>query len=158
MRAMGGRLAETVACREGRANKQRGEAIRGRSSMRWLLILALVAGCGADVHVSYPGPPVGAATGSLILVFSSTASDVYVALDGVLVVQDEHTDHVRIDNILVGNTEVVITANGADRALHVWVGSDHPTTVPLGIADASPGFLKTVFASLISIVAYSLLH
>ncbi|HEY4182265.1 MAG TPA: hypothetical protein VGM90_35720 [Kofleriaceae bacterium] len=126
--------------------------------MRWLMLAVMLVGCASDVHVSYPGPPVGAATGSLVLLFSSTAQDVYVSIDGVLVVQDAHTDHVKIDNIPVGTTEVVVTANGADRALHLWIGSDHPNTVPLGIPDASPGWMKTLFGTLLTIVAYKLIN
>ena len=126
--------------------------------MRMMLVLAVLVGCSApDVHVRFPAPD-GAPTGSLVLMMSQAASDVAVAIEGVLVLDGAHTQRVVIDNVPVGHVGVVMTANGADRQFSVWVGGDHATTVPLGIPDQGVGFLKTLAGSLITIVVYTLLH
>jgi hypothetical protein len=51
-----------------------------------------------------------------------------------------------------------MAANGSDKAFHVWIGSDHPTTVPLGVPEESYGFLKSVAGSLLTVIVYTLLH
>ena len=123
--------------------------------MRFALVL-LVA-CAHDVRAHYPAAP-GEPTGSLVLLMSQSASDVNVAINGVLVVQDAHTDRIVIDGVPVGNDEVIMTANGADKGFKTWIGGDHATTVPLGVADPSFGFVKSLFGTLLTIVVYSLLH
>lgn len=123
-----------------------------------VLIAALVlGGCAHDVRVNYPAPA-GAPTGTLVLLFSQPASDVNVAINGVLVVEGQHTGRVTIANVPSGNEEVVITANGADKAFKTWVDSDHPTTIPLGVPDASTGFWKGLAGTLLTVIVYSLLH
>lgn len=89
---------------------------------------------------------------------SESASGVAVAVNGVLVVDDEKTDHIVIEGVPTGTGEIVMTANGADKAFRVWIDSERPTTVPLGVPGESFGFLKSVAGSLISIVVYSLLR
>jgi hypothetical protein len=123
--------------------------------MRSLLIF--VAACSHDVRAVYPAPP-EAPTGTLVLQLAEPASGVSVAIDGVLVVDDEHTQHIVIEHVPVGSQEVVMAANGLDKQFKVWVGDDHPTTVPLGMPDASVGFLKTLAGTLITILVYSMLH
>lgn len=86
------------------------------------------------------------------------ASGVTVAINGMLVVDDEHTQRVVIDGVPVGTGDVVMAANGGDKEFHVWIDSEHPTTVPLGIPDEGSGFIKSLFGSLLTIVVYSLLH
>lgn len=122
-----------------------------------LLALALLAGCAHDLYAHYPIPGSGP-TGTLVLALSKAASDVSVAIDGVLVVDAAHTGHVVIDRVPVGTAEVIMTANGADKDFHVWVGGDHATTVPLGVADSQPNFFETLAGTLITIVAYTLIH
>jgi hypothetical protein len=122
-----------------------------------MLLLALLVGCAKDVHVHYPSEP-SDATGTLVLTMAEPASGVSVAINGVLVVDDAHTRHVVIDGVPVGTGEVVMAANGSDKAFHVWVGSDHPTTVPLGVPEESYGFLKSVAGSLLTVIVYTLLH
>lgn len=129
--------------------------------MRVVVIVALVAvlgsGCGKDVHAVFPAPP-EPASGTVVLLLSSAASGVTVSINGQLVVEDAHTARVVISNVPVGTQEIVMTANGADKAMRVWVGSEHATTIPLGVPDATPGLLKTIFGTLVSIAAYSLLN
>lgn len=124
--------------------------------MRWLLVLALVGCSLPTVRVHYPVPD--GPTGSLVLLMSQGASDLSVSIDGLLVVEGAHTDRIVIDGVPVGTREIVMAANGSDKQFHVWIGGDHPTTVPLGVPDASLGFLKTLAGTLITILVYSLLH
>jgi hypothetical protein len=122
-----------------------------------LLVLVLVVGCSHDILARYPSRP-DEATGTLVLTMAKPASGVSVAINGLLVVEDEKTGHVMIQGVPIGTRDVVMAANGMDRAFQVWIDSDRPTTVPLGVPDEGMGFLKTVAGSLLSIVVYSLLH
>lgn len=122
----------------------------------WLTVI-FVVGCGGhDVRVEYPAAP-DAPTGTLILKLS-TSADVTVAVNGLLMVDDEKTDKIRIDRLPVGSNEIVIAANGGDKAIKAWVTSDNWTTIPMGVPEPSTGFLKSIFATLVSIVAYSMLN
>jgi len=123
--------------------------------MVWWIVM-LVA-CSHDVRVKYPAPP-GAPTGTLVLLLGQPASDVAVSINGRLVCEGEHTDRVTIDNIPVGTAEVIFAGNGVDKPFHTWIDDEHPTTVPLGVPDPGGGFFKTLAASILTIVVYSLLH
>lgn len=125
--------------------------------MKWLLVILVVAGCSHDVRARYPSQP-DEPTGSLILTMSEAAKGVTVAVNGVLVVDDAHTRHIQIDGVPIGTGEVIMAANGADKAFRVWIDSERPTTVPLGVPDEGSSFLKTLAGSLLTIVVYSLLH
>ena len=126
--------------------------------MRIFVICCLFA-CGAnDVRVHYPlGAPTDP-TGTLVVLMTEPASDVTVAINGILVVDQAHTQRVVIDRVPVGTADVILAANGGDKQFRTWVGSDHVTTVPLGIPDASMGFIKTLAGTLITILVYTLLH
>ena len=124
--------------------------------MRFVWLFFLVA-CAHDVHVTYPAAP-GAPTGTLVLLLGEAASDVAVSINGRLVVEDEHTSRITIDNVPVGTAEVIFAGNGMDKPFHTWVDSDHPTTVPIGVPDPGSGFLKGLFGTIVTIVVYSLLH
>ena len=89
---------------------------------------------------------------------ANPAKGVTVAVNGVLVVDDAHTGKVQIDAIPIGTGEVVMAANGADKSFRVWIDSERPTTVPLGVPEEGSGFLKSLAGSLLSIVVYSLLR
>lgn len=121
------------------------------------VVLVWITGCAHDVRVTYPAAP-DEPTGSIVLLLSQPADDVNVAVNGVLVVEDAHTSRIVIDHAPGGTVDLVMTANGADKAMRVWVGTDHATTIPMGVPDASTGFLKTLVGTLVTIVAYSLLH
>ena len=117
----------------------------------------MLIACAHDQRVRYPAPQ-DAPTGTLVILFAQPASDVIVSIDGMLVVQNAHTARVVVENVPVGTREVIVAANGTDKAFRAWVGTDHATTVPLGVPDAQYGFLKTLFGTLLTIVVYSLLH
>jgi len=128
--------------------------------MRVLVLMFAVAvatGCAKDVHVRFPAPP-DTPTGTIVLLMSSAASGVSVAIEGFLVVEDAHTERIVITNVPIGTQELVMTANGANNAMKLWVGGDHATTVPLGIPDATPGLLKTIIGTVVSLLAYSLIN
>jgi hypothetical protein len=125
--------------------------------VNWLLVVIALAACSHDVRARYPSQA-DEPTGTLILTLSRPASGVTVAINGVLVVDDEHTKHVQIDDVPIGTGEIIMAANGSDRAFRVWVGSERPTTVPIGVPDESSGFVKSLVGSLLSIVVYSLLR
>jgi hypothetical protein len=124
-----------------------------------LLVVVVMIGCAHDVRARYPTLP-DAPTGSVVLLMSDAASDVSVAVNGILVVDGAHTKRIVIDNIPTGNTDIVMTANGGDKAMRVFVDSDHATTIPMGIGDGGgpTGFLKTIFASIVTMTVYALLH
>jgi hypothetical protein len=127
--------------------------------MRVLVVLVFVfaMGCAKDVHVRFPAPP-DVPTGTIVLLLSSAASGVSVAIEGFLVVEDVHTERIVISNVPIGTQEVVMTANGANQAMKLWVGGDHATTVPLGVPDPTPGLLKTIIGTVVSLLAYSLIN
>ena len=125
--------------------------------MRFALLLVFVVGCAHDVRARFPAPP-DTPTGTLQLLLSQPASDVTVAIGGVLVVEKQHTGRITIEGVPAGTAELAIVANGTDKQLRAWIDSERTTTVPLGVPDASTGFLKSLFGSLLTIVAWSLLH
>jgi hypothetical protein len=118
--------------------------------------LAFVTGCAHDVRTTFPAPP-EAPTGTLVLLLTQ-AADVSVAVNGLLVVESEHTEKVTVTNVPTGHVEVTIAANGGDKQFRVWVQSEHPTTVPLGVPAEGNSFLKTLAGTLITIAAYTLLR
>ena len=127
--------------------------------MRFGLLLILFLGCARDVRAHFPAHP-DEPTSSLVLLLSDSATGVSVAINGVLVVDDAHTQKIVIDHVPIGNAEIVMAANGADKAMKVWVGDDHATTIPMGVPDAggAVGFVKTIVASIITIAVYAIIH
>ncbi len=118
--------------------------------MRFVLVLIVwLAGCAHDVHVRYPAAP-DEPTGTVVLLMSQAASDVNVEIT--------HNSRIVIANAPAGNQDIILTANGSDKAMRVYIGTDHATTIPLGVPDATSGFLESLFGTLVAIVAYSLLH
>jgi hypothetical protein len=117
----------------------------------------VIAGCANDVRARYPSAPTDP-TGTLVLTMSEPASGVTIAINGVLVVDDAHTKHIVIDGVPTGTGEVVMAANGADKAFRVWIDSTHPTTVPLGVPDEGSSFVKSLAGSLLTVIVYTLLH
>ncbi|MDB4956734.1 MAG: hypothetical protein JWO36_4303 [Myxococcales bacterium] len=79
----------------------------------WLIYL--VVGCAhADVRAHYPSPP-GDLSGTLVLQMTQPASDVSVAINGLLVVDNVHTQRIIVDGVPIGTAEIVMAANGADK-------------------------------------------
>ncbi len=122
-----------------------------------LLFLVLLFGCAHDVRATFPAAP-GAPTGTLVLLLSRPASDVTVAVNGQLMVEDKKTGRITIEQIPVGTAEITMSANGSDKQFRIWIDDTHAMTVPLGVPEQSMGFLKSMFGTLISLTAYSLLH
>jgi hypothetical protein len=129
--------------------------------MRAIVLLCVLAACAQDVHIRFPGAPppdVPVTTGTLVLLLGQPASQVSVAVDGWLVFEDQHTQRITIDGLPIGTRDVILAANSGDKEFKVWIDADHVTTVPIGVPDETFGFLKTVFASVITVVVYALLH
>ncbi len=126
--------------------------------MRFAILILLASCTTADLHTHFPISTLGQPTGTLVLLMSQPASDIVVAIDGVLITSEAHTQRIVIDGVPVGTVDVVVAANGGDKEVKVWVGGDHASTVPIGIPDASMGFVKTLAGTLITILVYSLLH
>jgi hypothetical protein len=119
--------------------------------------LALSA-CAHDVHTRFPAPP-EAPTGTVELVFTAPASDVSVAVNGVLVVYDERTERVRIDDVPTGYADLAIAAGAGEKQVRVWVDSDHLTTIPLGAPGEAPmSAIRALATSLASVALYALLN
>jgi hypothetical protein len=125
--------------------------------MRFALIFVLLVGCAHDVRARYPSSP-EEPTGTLVLLLSQSASNVSIAIDGLLVVEDEDTKRITIERIPTGNHEIVIAANGSDKAMRTWIASEHPTTIPLGVPESGTALWKSLVGTLVSILAYTLLR
>jgi hypothetical protein len=126
--------------------------------VKWLVITSfLVGGCAHDVEAHFPSQPTDP-TGTIVLQLTKPASGVTVAINGALVVDDEHTGRVVITGVPVGTDEVIMAVNGGDKAFRVFVDSQQPTTVPLGVPDEGAGFIKTLAGSILTVLVYSLLH
>ena len=125
--------------------------------MKLLVLVVCLLGCAHNVRTRYPSTA-DEPTGTLVLTMTRPASGVTVAINGLLVVDDAHTQHVVIEGVPVGTREIVMAANGSDKAFSIWISGDHPTTVPLGVPDEGSSFLKSLAGSLLTIVVYSLLR
>ncbi len=124
-----------------------------------VLLMLLITGCAHDVRVRFPALP-EQPTSSVVLRLSDAAQGVSVAVNGIMVVEDEHTEKIVIDNVPTGHADIVLVANGGDKAMRVWVDLDHATTIPMGVPDGggAGGFLKTIFASVVTMAVYALLN
>jgi hypothetical protein len=122
-----------------------------------LFLICLVIGCAHDVRAHFPTPPEDP-SGTLVLQLGQPASDVSVAINGLLVVDSVHTQRIVIDGVPIGTAEIVMAANGADKQFRVWIGGEHDVTVPMGVPDAGSGFLKSLFGTIVTIVLYSMLR
>jgi hypothetical protein len=127
--------------------------------MRLVLILLVVVGCAHDVRARFPSRP-EEPTSSIVLLLSSAADDVTVAVNGFLVVEAEHTSRVVIDGVPLGVADIVMSANGSEKAMRVAMSDQHATTIPLGVPDGGgpAGFLKTIAASLVTVLVYALVN
>lgn len=125
--------------------------------MRLGLLVLLWIGCAHDVRARFPASA-AEPTGTLVLLLSRPASNVTLAIDGQLVVEDARTRRVTIERVPSGTRELAIAANGGDKQLRAWVDADRTTTIPLGVPEPPMAFWKGVLGSLISIVAYAMLR
>lgn len=118
----------------------------------------LVTACAHDVHARYPAPA-ETATGSIALIFTAPASGVSVAVNGLLVVHDAHTERIVIDDVPIGFAEVSIAAGPGEKQARVWVDSGRATTVPLGAAGEAPlSAIRSLALSLATVAIYAALR
>ncbi len=133
-----------------------------RSLRATLVVAAVVAwvalgACARDVRARYPsssGP--GEDTGSLVLVLTRSSPDVYVAIDGVLVVDGVHTSRVRVDGLEPGYREVVIAVGPAEKAVRVWIDARRDTVIPMpGVGGSTTDSLRNMAMSLAAVALYA---
>jgi len=117
-------------------------------------IALALAGCAHDVRARYPAQP-GLSTGSLVLVFTSAASDVVVAVDGYLIVDGAHTERIRIDGVPSGYVDVTIALGEGAQQQKLWIESGRDTVLPIG-APGGGGAGEAVRNALISIAGIAL--
>jgi hypothetical protein len=111
--------------------------------VRFLLVAAVsialvLAGCAHDVRTRYPSEP-GEPTGSIVLVLTRASSGVIVAINGNLIVNGAHTQHIRIDGVATGYAELTIAIGDGAQQQKIWVESDRDTVVPIGAPQGLPG-------------------
>lgn len=129
-----------------------------RSLVAAAVILALAGGCAHDVRARYPATP-GEETGAIVLVFTESSSGVYVAVNGVLVVDDAHTGRVRIENVDTGYADVAIAVGPGEKQVRVWVEAGRDTVLPIGSPGGSPlDALKSLAMSLAGVALYAWLN
>jgi hypothetical protein len=123
------------------------------------VVLALVGlatvSCARDVKARYPAAD-GDATGTVVLVFTRPSPDVYVAINGVLVVDGAHTSRIRVDGVTTGYADVAIAVGPGEKTVRVWVEEGRDTVLPIG----SPGgshldSVKSIVVSLAAIAIYA---
>jgi hypothetical protein len=130
--------------------------MRFRLPLALLLFLSLLGACDspAQHRVQMPKTSLtGVDTGGLTLVFSREASNVVVAVDGVLVVEEESARRVHIDGVETGYVNVSIAADGVERATRVWIDSGRATAVPVG-NPGTPERMNPVVTTALSVVAF----
>ena len=119
--------------------------------------LVLCVACTHPVRTRYPSDP-AEPTGTVILAFTKPASDVIVAVNGVLVVNGEDTDRVQIDGIPTGSADLAIAAGPGEKQMQVWINADNPLTIPLGFpGQTGTDTLKGLLSSIAGILVYALL-
>ena len=105
-----------------------------------VIVLVVIAGCAHDLQVRVPGTD-PALAGRLELVFTDSASDVAVVVDGHLVVRDARTSRVVIDEVPAGIVELTVVAGSGpgkvERMQRVEVDIGRTTTVPLAAPERS---------------------
>ena len=123
-----------------------------------LLVATLLAGCAHDVHAHFPTPagePPGD-TGSLTLVLTRSSPDVYVAIDGVLVVNGANTKHIHVDGLPGGYASVAIAMGEGEKAQQVWIEPGRDTVMPVPSPGGSPvDSLRNMALSLAAVALYA---
>jgi hypothetical protein len=76
-----------------------------------------ISGCASNVAVRYPAARSNdGETGAVLVRFTEPVRAVNVSIDGLLVVEDEHTERVHIADVPTGTWEVSIVAEAGGRA------------------------------------------
>lgn len=123
--------------------------------MRFVVVLLLLAGCAKDVRARYPSEP-AEPVGSITLVFTRPSPDVYVAINGHLVVSGAHTSHIRVDGVATGYADIAIAVGPGEKSLRVWVDEGSDMVIPLGAPGGSMlDSLKSMTMSLAAIALYA---
>ncbi len=98
-----------------------------------MVACAAMSACASNVAVRYPSAPSSAGeTGAVLVRFTEPVRAVNVSIDGLLVVEDEHTERVHVAGVPTGTREVSIVAEAGGRteavvrseAVNVVVGQD----------------------------------
>lgn len=117
--------------------------------MRTLLILPfalLAAGCAGNVEVAYPEPAGAGETGDVLVRLTEPMASVSVVVDGVLLVEDEHTERVEIRDVPAGDHALHVAASASNRsgvidhAERVTVEAGRTATVLLATPPMSSGY------------------
>ena len=118
-----------------------------------LAAAALCVACARDVRATFPAQAApGEPTGSIVLVFTRPSPDVYVAINGVLVVDGANTSRVRIDGVATGYADVALAVGPGEKQIKVWVEEGHDTVLPLGSPGGSPfDSVKNIAVSLAAV-------
>ena len=121
-------------------------------------LAALLTGCAHDVVARFPSSP-DEPTGTVELRFTRAASDVTVAVNGVVVVDRAHTRRVVVTGVPTGTTQLAIAAGAGEKQVAVWVGSDNPVQVPVpSVEQSATTGLRGFVLSMMSVVVYALLR
>jgi hypothetical protein len=120
-------------------------------AIAWVVLGA----CARDVRARYPTAP-GDETGSIVLVLTRPSPDVYVAVNGVLVVDGAHTSRVRIDGVETGYAELVIAIGPLEKAVKVWVDAGRDSVLPVaGVGGSTTESIKNMVMSLAAVALYA---
>ena len=116
------------------------------------------AACAHDVTTRFPHGDADDA-GAIELAFAAPVSSVSVALGGVMVVRDVHTEKITITDVPAGYADLAIAAGAGEKQLRVWVDAGKTTAVPLGAPEDAPlSTVRSVALSLLSLAVYTLLR
>src|SRR5689334_20813947 len=86
-----------------------------------MTVVALaLAGCASNVAIRYPAAPTDTReTGEVLVRFTQPVKAVSVSIDGLLVVEDKHTERIHIADVPAGSREIAIVAEAGSRAAAV---------------------------------------
>ena len=120
-----------------------------------MVVLILLVGCAKDVRTRYPSDP-SEPVGSVTLVFTRPSPDVYVAINGHLVVNGAHTSHIRVEGVATGYADIAIAVGPGEKAMRVWVDEGSNMVIPIGAPGGSAlDSLKSMAMSLAAIALYA---
>jgi len=108
-----------------------------------LVAASMLASCAGNVRVSYSGRCQANACGTIVAKLSVPIQRVSVTVDDYLVVEDEHTEFVRIDNVPSGRRTVHIVGYTFER---------DPLDMQVAVV-VSPGQTETVLAEIPPFIA-----
>lgn len=123
--------------------------------MKLLVLAVALCACARDVRARYPSAP-DEPTGTITLVLTHPSPDLYVAINGALVVGGANTSHVRIDGVSTGYADVAIAMGPGEKQVRVWVEEGKETVLPLGSPGGSPwDSLRSMAMSLAAVALYA---